>query len=253
MKQRAGVEVVEHRASRSGGCLRLEYQSLKWEPHYVFRLLILLSTLLVIFLTAFLLFRKSDVSQTSSKKPSPAPAIEEKVVESEPLEENSGSKQNNMPTLPISASATDAPPNPLPIEWEEPFFDILDNSKSRKERNSRLYLFASTTAQTSPRVQEECLAHLSFGIDESEKEFALQILKDLRISEGARLLMFENLGKVRSDEFIYFLASNISTKLPESGLKKAADKTLTEFEPFTDNASKSKNKGKQPKWDNKKP
>ena len=57
--------------------------------------------------------------------------------------------------------------------------------------------------------------------------------------------MFENLGKVRSDKFIYFLAANISAKLPESGLKKAADKTLTEFEPFTDNASKSKNKEKQ--------
>jgi hypothetical protein len=212
-----------------------------------------LAILLAVLLLSLFLSPKNNPPETDNKKIKREKIAEVKEPETEWVEQTEAVTPTSPPPLPFPVVEAETPPNPLPVEWEESFFDILDNSKSREDRNSRLYLFASTTAQTSPRVQEECLAHLSFGIDESEKEFALQILKDLRISEGARLLMFENLGKVRSDEFIYFLASNISTKLPESGLKKAADKTLTEFEPFTDNASKSKNKEKQPKWDNKKP
>jgi len=212
-------------------------------------LAILLATLLL----SLFIYSKNNSPKINEKKVKREKFAELKEPETEWIQQTEVVTPPLPPPLPSPGVDAETEPNPIPVEWEESFFDILDNSKNREERNSRLYLFASTTAQTSPRVQEECLAHLSFGIDESEKEFALQILKDLRISEGARLLMFENLGKVRSDEFIYFLASNISTKLPESGLKKAADKTLTEFEPFTDNASKSKNKEKQPKWDNKKP
>jgi hypothetical protein len=204
-----------------------------------------LAILLAVLLLSLFLSPKNNPPETDNKKIKREKIAEVKEPETEWVEQTEAVTPTSPPPLPFPVVEAETPPNPLPVEWEESFFDILDNSKSREDRNSRLYLFASTTAQTSPRVQEECLAHLSFGIDESEKEFALQILKDLRISEGARLLMFENLGKVRSDEFIYFLASNISTKLPESGLKKAADKTLTEFEPFTDNASKSKNKEKQ--------
>lgn len=131
--------------------------------------------------------------------------------------------------FPLPVVDTENQPNLLPLEMEEPFFDILDNSKSREERNSRLYLFATTTAQNSPRVQEECLAHLSFGINENEKELALQILKDLRISEAARMLMFNNFQKVRTDEFIFFLASRLSQSMPKSRLTETAQKILNEY------------------------
>ena len=124
----------------------------------------------------------------------------------------------------------ETPPNPLPVEWEDSLFDILDNSKSREDRNSRLYLFATTTALNLPRVQEECLAHLAFGIKDSEKEFALQILKDLRISDSARTLMFEDMNKIRPDELMYFLSSNLAKSLPSSVLKQKVAQSLLEFE-----------------------
>jgi hypothetical protein len=178
----------------------------------------------------FVLTTKSPQEERNKKNHSPT--IKQQHNEPKWSETESASAEKSLPVLPftLSENDTDSLPNPLPAEWEDSFFDILNNSKSREERNSRLYLFASTTAQTSPRVQEECLAHLSFGLQNTDKEFALQILKDLRISESARLLMFKNIERIRPDEFVYFLVLDLSTTLPDSELKKVSKQTLFQFE-----------------------
>ena len=189
-----------------------------------------LAILLAVLLLSLFLSPKNNPPETDNKKIKREKIAEVKEPETEWVEQTEAVTPTSPPPLPFPVVEAETPPNPLPVEWEEPFFDILDNSKSREDRNSRLYLFASTTAQTAPRVQEECLAHLSFGIDESEKEFALQILKDQRISESAKIFMFENLQRVRSDEFIYYLSSELSAILPKSELREAVQKVLAEFQ-----------------------
>ena len=189
-----------------------------------------LAILLAVLLLSLFLSPKNNPPETDNKKIKREKIAEVKEPETEWVEQTEAVTPTSPPPLPFPVAEAETPPNPLPVEWEEPFFDILDNSKSREDRNSRLYLFASTTAQTAPRVQEECLAHLSFGIDESEKEFALQILKDQRISESAKIFMFENLQRVRSDEFIYYLSSELSAILPKSELREAVQKVLAEFQ-----------------------
>ena len=189
-----------------------------------------LAILLAVLLLSLFLSPKNNPPETDNKKIKREKIAEVKEPETEWVEQTEAVTPTSPPPLPFPVAEAETPPNPLPVEWEEPFFDILDNSKSREDRNSRLYLFASTTAQSAPRVQEECLAHLSFGLNESEAEFALQILKDLRITESARVLMFDNLDKVRSDQFIHFLVSDLAFSIPSSRLRQKAEQTLKQFE-----------------------
>lgn len=191
---------------------------------------VLLVILLAILLLSLFLSQKNNAPKINEKKIKREKIAVVKEPETEWVVQTEAVTPSSPPPLPFPVVDAETPPNPLPVEWEEPFFDILDNSKSREERNSRLYLFASTTAQSAPRVQEECLAHLSFGLIESEAEFALQILKDPRITESARVMMFENLDKVRSDQFIYFLVSDLAFSLPSSRLRQNAEQTLRQFE-----------------------
>jgi hypothetical protein len=189
-------------------------------------LAILLATLLL----SLFLYSKNNSPKINEKKVKREKFAELKEPETEWIQQTEAVTPPLPPPLPFPVVDAETEPNPIPVEWEESLFDILDNSKSREDRNSRLYLFASTTAQTSPRVQEECLAHLAFGINDSEKEFALQILKDLRISDSARTLMFEHMNKVRPDELMYFLSSNLAKSLPSSVLKQKVAQSLLEFE-----------------------
>ena len=189
-----------------------------------------LAILLAVLLLSLFLSPKNNPPETDNKKIKREKIAEVKEPETEWVEQTEAVTPTSPQPLPFPVAEAETPPNPLPVEWEEPFFDILDNSKSREDRNSRLYLFASTTAQSAPRVQEECLAHLSFGLNESEAEFALQILKDLRITESARVLMFDNLDKVRSDQFIHFLVSDLAFSIPSSRLRQKAEQTLKQFE-----------------------
>lgn len=189
-------------------------------------LAIFLATLLL----SLFLYSKNNSPKMNEKKVKREKFAELKEPETEWIQQTEAVTPTSPPPLPFPVVEAETPPNPLPVEWEDSLFDILDNSKSREDRNSRLYLFATTTALNLPRVQEECLAHLAFGIKDSEKEFALQILKDLRISDSARTLMFEDMNKIRPDELMYFLSSNLAKSLPSSVLKQKVAQSLLEFE-----------------------
>ena len=189
-------------------------------------LAILLATLLL----SLFLYSKNNSPKINEKKVKREKFAELKEPETEWIQQTESVTPPVPPPFPFPVLDAETEPNPIPVEWEESLFDILDNSKSREERNSRLYLFAITTARNSPRVQEECLAHLAFGINNSEKEFAFEVLKDMRISDSARILMFKNMDTVRPDEFMYFLSSNLMKTLPSSELKQKVAQSLLEFQ-----------------------
>ena len=194
------------------------------------RALISFTILVIILVISMILSTRISSPKKDFKKVAKVFSFKNNKTESEWIKQKEKMETVQESPLPFPEVDAEAQTYPLPVEWEELFFDILDNSKSREERNSRLYLFATTTALNLPRVQEECLAHLAFGIKDSEKDFALQILKDLRISDSARTLMFEDMNKVRPDELMYFLSSNLAKSLPSSVLKQKVAQSLLEFE-----------------------
>jgi hypothetical protein len=118
--------------------------------------------------------------------------------------------------------------NPLPIEWEDSFFSILNNSTSREDRNTKLILFATTSAKYSPRVQQECLSHITYGLTENDGDLALQVLKDDRIAISARRQMFKDLLKIRSDDFCYYLSSGL-VSVGDQGISSEAKANLLKY------------------------
>ena len=118
--------------------------------------------------------------------------------------------------------------NPLPIEWEDSFFSILNNSTSREDRNAKLIIFATTSGKNSPRVQEECLSHITYGLSDAESDLALQVLKDDRIAVNARRQMFKDLLKIRSDDFCYSLSSSLIS-VGDQGIATEAKSNLLKY------------------------
>ena len=194
------------------------------------RALISFTILVIILVISMILSTRISSPKKDFKKVAKVFSSRNNKTESEWIKQKEKMESVQEPVLTFPEVDAEAQTYPMPVEWEELFFDILDNSKSREERNSRLYLFAVTTAGNSPRVQEECLAHLAFGINNSEKEFAFEVLKDMRISDSARILMFKNMDTVRPDEFMYFLSSNLMKTLPSSELKQKVAQSLLEFQ-----------------------
>ena len=194
------------------------------------RVVISFTILVIILVISMILSARISSPKKDFKKVAKVFSSRNNKTESEWIKQKEKMESVQEPVLTFPEVDAEAQTYPMPVEWEELFFDILDNSKSREERNSRLYLFAITTARNSPRVQEECLAHLAFGINNSEKEFAFEVLKDMRISDSARILMFKNMDTVRPDEFMYFLSSNLMKTLPSSELKQKVAQSLLEFQ-----------------------
>ncbi len=101
----------------------------------------------------------------------------------------------------------------LPIEWEEPFLDIMTkDGQSMDERNSRLIDLATKTAVGVPQVQDECMRHLAYGLrsDQKSEFYALVINKNIPKEIRKRFLGFIfDMG--RSDELIAWLCRSLRT------------------------------------------
>ena len=132
------------------------------------------------------------------------------------------------PSSDESSNGSEGMTGPLPNEWEDSFFSILNNSSSREDRNTKLILFATTSAKNSPRVQQECLSHITYGLTENDGDLALQVLKDDRIAISARRQMFKDLLKIRSDDFCYYLSSGL-VSVGDQGISSEAKANLLKY------------------------
>jgi hypothetical protein len=99
----------------------------------------------------------------------------------------------------------------LPIEWEEPFLDIMTkDGQSMDERNSRLIDLATKTAVGVDAVQEECLRHLAYGLRSNQKEEFEKIITTPNIPIEIRKRFLGHLFDMnRNDDFINWLCGQV--------------------------------------------
>lgn len=119
-------------------------------------------------------------------------------------------KRKSIPSSDVT-EPSDGEDQLLPVEWEEPFLDVMSkNGQSMDERNSRLIDLATNKAIGVPKVQEECMRHLAYGLrsDQKSEFYMLATNKDIPIEIRKRFLGFVfDMG--RSDEFIAWLCRSL--------------------------------------------
>jgi len=115
---------------------------------------------------------------------------------------------------------------PIPLEWEECLFGALDNTDIR-QRNSALIQLATVTARKVPRVQAECLAHLTYSLSEADYAQFLSLAKNPSIPVESRVTFVEETFKIRRPEFSEWLAKNLLSQ-SQDDVSTLALKYLTE-------------------------
>lgn len=89
----------------------------------------------------------------------------------------------------------------IPAVWEDQLFDILElGVEQMSERNARLIELATVSALGEPRVQQECLRHLAFGLPSSDIAQMISLATDARIPEQARAEFVSILLETRPDD-----------------------------------------------------
>lgn len=128
-------------------------------------------------------------------------------------------------------SATDR----LPLEWEGPVIAVLNNSyPSSNERNQALIVMALQTARHVPRVQQECLMHLAYGLKDDNYETFLKLSTDLSIPIGVRLKFIDEVFSIRPKELTKWLGQSLRMTSDPALISRAQDflKKQEEMEVF---------------------
>lgn len=115
---------------------------------------------------------------------------------------------------------------PIPLEWEDPLFAVLD-TEDMDRRNSGLIQMATVTARQVPRVQAECLAHLTYGLEEKDYPQFLALIRNPGLPLESRMQFLEETLKIRRPEFSEWLAKNLAND-PQPEISEAARRFLAE-------------------------
>lgn len=126
---------------------------------------------------------------------------------------------------------------PLPLEWEDPLFAVLD-LKNMDQRNLALIQMATLTAKHVPRVQAECLAHLTFGLGEKDHAHFLSLARNEALPLESRLEFLEETFRIRRLEFSVWVAQNLANdpnyKVASVSRQFLADQKLRATSPAKD-------------------
>ena len=115
---------------------------------------------------------------------------------------------------------------PIPIEWEGPLFSVLE-MEDMDRRNAGLIQMATVTARQVPRVQAECLAHLTYALEEKDYAQFLALIRNPSLPLGSRIQFLEETLKIRRPEFSEWLARNLVNQ-PEVEISQASRRFLAE-------------------------
>lgn len=117
-------------------------------------------------------------------------------------------------------SATDR----LPLEWEGPVIAVLNNNyPSSNERNQALVAMALQTARHVPRVQQECLMHLAYGLRDDDYEIFLKLSTDISIPIGVRLKFIDEVFSIRPKELTNWLGQSLRMSTDPALISRAQD------------------------------
>jgi len=143
--------------------------------------------------------------------------------------------ENRMAFEPVEG---DLRSEPIPLEWEGPLFAVLE-LEDMDRRNFGLIQMATVTAKGVPRVQAECLAHLTFGLEEKDHVQFLMLARNRSLPLESRLQFLKETFEIRRPEFSEWLAKNL-TGDPQKEISTAALEFLTELKARpADNTSNS--------------
>lgn len=98
---------------------------------------------------------------------------------------------------------------PLPVEWEDSLFAVLE-TKDMSMRNFGLIQLATVTARHVPRVQAECLAHLTYALEEKDYAQFLSLARNEALPLESRLQFLEETFRIRRLEFSVWVAQNLA-------------------------------------------
>ena len=98
---------------------------------------------------------------------------------------------------------------PVPEEWETPLFTVLQQT-NMAVRNQGLLNMSITSAAHVPRVQAECLKHLTYGLSEKDPNQFLTIIRNPVLPIRLRQEFLEETLRIRRKELTHWLASTLA-------------------------------------------
>ena len=98
---------------------------------------------------------------------------------------------------------------PVPEEWETPLFAVLQQTNMAL-RNQGLLNMAINSAAHVPRVQAECLKHLTYGLSEKDPNQFLAIVRNPSLPIRLRQEFLEETLRIRRKELTHWLASTLA-------------------------------------------
>ena len=114
--------------------------------------------------------------------------------------------------------------DPLPLEWEGPVIAVLSNSyQNGDERNKALIVMTLQTAKHVPRVQQECLMHLAYGLRDDDYESFLKLSTDISIPIGVRLKFSDEVFYIRPNELTKWLGQSLRMTSDPALIARAQD------------------------------
>lgn len=115
---------------------------------------------------------------------------------------------NELPGNEAEALNTTDRSTPIPPAWESTLKAALWAQDSAL-RNSALIYLATVTAANVPRIQAECLAHLTYGLEESDIRQFLALANNPVLPLEARIAFVEKTLEIRTLEFSMWFAQEI--------------------------------------------
>ena len=168
-----------------------------------------------------------------SPAPTPRPFVVKGQIESTPSWDDPQADQarENIPPFiqhPVAFEPVvdDLRSTPIPLEWENSLFAVLE-IEDMDRRNSGLIQLATVTARDVPRVQAECLAHLTYGLDEKDYAQFLTLIRNPALPLESKMQFLEETLKIRRPEFSDWLAKNLVND-PQPKISEAARRFLAE-------------------------
>jgi hypothetical protein len=162
------------------------------------------------------------VKSFSPQAPNPAaqeetrssPAQDIPVENTEPTPEPPTSNFANRVTsragqFTMQPDPTDDFSEPIPEEWETPLFAVLQQTNMAL-RNQGLLNMAINSAAHVPRVQAECLKHLTYGLSDKDPNQFLTIIRNPALPIRLRKEFLEESLRIRQRELAHWLASTLA-------------------------------------------
>lgn len=188
-------------------------------------------------LLCFILLKKNidTTNEQTNKTPEKSQVIDQTSRDDRALANRKSDSESVVEPAQTSALEGQSTTAPIPHEWEGPLISVLNNSYSDDDdRNKALIRMALKTARHVPRVQQECLMHLAYGLRNDDYESFLKLSTDLSIPISVRLKFIDEVFSIRPKELTEWLGQSLRMTSDPAVISRAQDflKNQEEMELF---------------------